>query len=124
MTKTFKEFEYELNEKLLFGEALMAAPTEEPKEPLQVAEGDIILTLEGEYGTVVTYNDEFVLYESADGVIGKTNLSQIQEKKDPFDEFFQKALKKFKIKDPSELDKKKRKEFFDYVDKNWKADNE
>lgn len=123
--KTFKQFEQELNEKLLFGEALLkSAPVEEEKEEIELAEGDIVRISEGEYGTVVATNDEFVLYESADGVIGKTELVNVQEKIDPFDAFFKAALKKFGVKDPADLDKKKRKEFFNYVDKNWKADNE
>lgn len=43
-----------------------------------------------------------------------------------YEAFFKKALKKFGIKadEIDELDKDKKKEFFDYVDKNWKADNE
>jgi hypothetical protein len=38
--------------------------------------------------------------------------------------FFAKALKKFGAESPAELDKEKRKEFFNYVDKNYKAKNE
>lgn len=45
-------------------------------------------------------------------------------KKDPYKDFFKKTLKKFGVSSPDELDKKKRKEFFDYVDKNWQADKE
>lgn len=43
-----------------------------------------------------------------------------------YEAFFKKALKKFGIKadEVDELPKDKKKEFFDYVDKNWKADNE
>ena len=41
-----------------------------------------------------------------------------------YEKFFNKALKKYNVDDPSELSKEKKKEFFDYVDKNWKADNE
>jgi hypothetical protein len=50
-----------------------------------------------------------------------------EEKKgddDGYDEFFQAALKKFGVKDIGELDKEKKKEFFNYVDKNWKGDKE
>lgn len=38
--------------------------------------------------------------------------------------FFAKALKKFGADSPAELDKEKRKEFFNYVDKNYKAKDE
>jgi len=43
---------------------------------------------------------------------------------DGYDEFFQAALKKFGVKGIGELDKEKKKEFFNYVDKNWKGDKE
>ena len=33
-------------------------------------------------------------------------------------------LKKFGVSSPDELEGEKKKEFFDYVDKNWEADNE
>ena len=38
--------------------------------------------------------------------------------------FFNKAMKKFGINDITDLKGDKKKEFFDYVDANWKADNE
>tara|TARA_R100000030_G_scaffold33005_1_gene24568 strand:+ start:911 stop:1564 length:654 start_codon:yes stop_codon:yes gene_type:complete len=41
-----------------------------------------------------------------------------------YEEFFQKAMKKFGISSPDELDDDKKKKFFNYVDKNYKADNE
>tara|TARA_R100000231_G_scaffold85696_1_gene65074 strand:+ start:4824 stop:5282 length:459 start_codon:yes stop_codon:yes gene_type:complete len=43
------------------------------------------------------------------------------EKQKKYQEFFQKALKRFKVKSPAELDKEGRKKFFDYVDKNYDA---
>jgi hypothetical protein len=45
-------------------------------------------------------------------------------KEDKYKAFFMKALKKFGVKSPAELDGEKKKEFFDYVDKNYEADNE
>ena len=41
-----------------------------------------------------------------------------------YQKFFNKALAKFGIKSPKELSGDKEKEFYDYVDKGWKADNE
>lgn len=38
--------------------------------------------------------------------------------------FFQKALEKYGVDAPDELSDEKKKEFFDYVDKNWKSDKE
>ena len=41
-----------------------------------------------------------------------------------YEEFFQKAMKKFGISSPDELDDDKKKEFFNYVDKNYSAKDE
>ena len=46
------------------------------------------------------------------------------EKQKKYQAFFQKALKKFGVKSPSELEGDKKKEFFDYVDANYEADKE
>jgi len=45
-------------------------------------------------------------------------------KEEAYKEFFAKALDKFNVSSPSELKGDKKKEFYDYVDKNWKSDNE
>jgi dephospho-CoA kinase/uncharacterized protein YoaH (UPF0181 family) len=44
--------------------------------------------------------------------------------KEEYQKFFQSALKKFGVDSPSELKGDKEKEFYDYVDKNWKSDAE
>ena len=41
-----------------------------------------------------------------------------------YEEFFQKAMKKFGISSPDELDDDKKKKFFNYVDKNYQAKKE
>ena len=47
------------------------------------------------------------------------------EEENAYQEFFQKALKKFGVESPAELkDDAEKKKFFDYVDANWKGDNE
>ena len=43
---------------------------------------------------------------------------------DDYKEFFQKALKKWGVSSPKELEGGDKKEFYDYVDRNWKADKE
>ena len=51
----------------------------------------------------------------------------IEEKKgdkEAYQKFFNSALKKFGVKSPAELKGDKKKEFFDYVDKNWTGDHE
>ena len=44
--------------------------------------------------------------------------------KEAYQKFFNAALKKFGVSSPDELEGDKKKEFFDYVDKNWKGDHE
>ena len=41
-----------------------------------------------------------------------------------FQEFFKQAMKKFKITSIGDMTKEERKEFFNYVDDNYKAKNE
>ena len=41
-----------------------------------------------------------------------------------YEKFFQAAMKKFGIKSPAELDDEKKKDFFNYVDKNYTAKKE
>ena len=51
----------------------------------------------------------------------------IEEKsgdKEAYQKFFNSALKKFGVKSPAELEGDKKKEFYDYVDKNWTGDHE
>ena len=53
----------------------------------------------------------------------------IKETKELFEEqdyrdYFNKKLKKWKIKSPNELSPKDKKAFYDECDKDWKADNE
>ena len=43
---------------------------------------------------------------------------------DGYKAFFQKALKKWGVSSPDGLEDKDKKEFYDYVDRNWKADKE
>ena len=50
--------------------------------------------------------------------------SKMQEDKERYQKFFKAALKKFGVTSPGELEGDKKKEFFDYVDKNYEADNE
>jgi hypothetical protein len=44
--------------------------------------------------------------------------------KEEYQKFFTAALKKFGVKSPAELKGDKEKEFYNYIDKNWKADHE
>ena len=55
------------------------------------------------------------IVEGADGGTGD---------KEEYQKFFQAALKKFGASSPADLDDKKKKEFYDYVDANWEGDDE
>ena len=41
-----------------------------------------------------------------------------------YQKFFNGALKKYGVSSPDELDDDKKKDFYNYVDKNWQGDNE
>jgi len=64
--------------------------------------------------------------EKEDGTVMKEAKIEKEEsdKQKKYQAFFQKALKKFGVKSPAELEGEKKKEFFDYVDANYEADNE
>ncbi len=58
-----------------------------------------------------------------DSLVSKKNIEEQDDAE--YDAFFRKAMKKFGISSPDELDSdEKKKEFFDYIDKNYKAKNE
>ena len=70
--------------------------------------------------------------ENEDGSVTKEHkeeeeeeeVDEESEKQKKYRAFFNAALKKFGVKSPAELEGDKKKEFFDYVDKNYNADNE
>ena len=64
--------------------------------------------------------------EIIEGKIEQLVMSRLKNEEDSeYQEFFQKCLKKFGVESPAELEgDAKKKEFFDYVDQNWKGDNE
>ena len=44
--------------------------------------------------------------------------------KEEYQTFFMNTLKKFGVNEPDQLEADKKREFFDYIDANWKADEE
>ena len=75
------------------------------------------------------------LYEDMGHILGRYYTingpeSNVQEdfngivREGEYEEFFQSAMKKFGISSPDELEDDKKKEFFNYVDKNYSAKNE
>ena len=61
---------------------------------------------------------------SEDVVQEAHEMNEAEDKKAKYKAFFDKALKKFGVDSPAELKGDKKKEFFDYVDANYEAENE
>ena len=78
------------------------------------------------------------LYEDMGNIIGRyyeigekhvpghdsDDIETVDIEENAYEKFFQGAMKKFGISSPDELDDDKKKEFFNYVDKNYKAKKE
>lgn len=47
-----------------------------------------------------------------------------KEESNEYQKFFKKALDKFGVEDPGDLEGDKKKEFYDYVDDNWESEEE
>lgn len=71
-------------------------------------------------------HEDFVDLHTIDDKDDPEQEKQTEEKgdKEEYQKFFQSALKKFGVKSPAELDGDKEKEFYNYVDDNWKSDME
>jgi len=55
---------------------------------------------------------------------GDKRMHEVTGDKEEYTKFFNSAMKKFGVTSPDQLKGKKEKEFYDYVDANWKGDNE
>ena len=54
----------------------------------------------------------------------RSMIRNIIREETAYQKFFNSALDKFVVSSPKELQGEKEKEFYDYVDKNWEAENE
>jgi hypothetical protein len=64
-------------------------------------------------------------YSMGMSMYGESTLTEAKSgDKEAYRKFFDKALKKFGVKSQGELEGEKEKEFYDYIDKNWKSDKE
>ena len=63
-------------------------------------------------------------YEIGEGEVKSEDSAPDFNEDDGYKEFFQKALKKWGASSPADLKDEDKKEFYDYVDRNWKADKE
>ncbi len=68
------------------------------------------------------------LYEDMGGILNRYyDISEINEETgdgEEYKKFFKSALNKFGVTEPDQLDDEKKKDFFNYVDKNWTGDKE
>ena len=65
------------------------------------------------------------MYRHGDELDDKDQEDEVVFKEDDgYKAFFQKALKKWGVSSPDELEEKDKKDFYNYVDRNWKADKE
>ena len=106
---------------------------ESPEEPRAKGEKDfkdkhvVKKSGEKEDGTVVKEDSEEEEIEEAtkeEGYMDVEEGEELSDKQKKYQAFFKKALKKFGVESPAELDTEKKKEFFDYIDKNYEADKE
>ena len=51
-------------------------------------------------------------------------VKEVEGDKAEYEKFFRAALKKFGVSEPDKLPDDKKKEFYNYIDANWKGDNE
>lgn len=54
----------------------------------------------------------------------KQFLVEAKIKESEYQDFFKKTLEEFGVESPAELDDEKKKEFFNYIEKNWTKDKE
>ena len=69
------------------------------------------------------------LYEDMGNILGRyyeigEQVTEVEGDKDEYQKFFRGALKKFGVSEPDKLPDDKKKAFYNYVDANWKGDNE
>ena len=69
------------------------------------------------------------LYEDMGNILGRyyevgEAVNEETGDKEEYQKFFRAALKKFGVSEPDKLPDDKKKEFYNYVDKNWQGDNE
>jgi len=65
-------------------------------------------------------NDQIRIAEK----IALETVSKMAASRDEYMAFFRKMLKKYGVDSPADLDDAKKKQFFDEVDKGWKAEEE
>ena len=111
--KTYKQARSMMN-KLQKKYSKLGADDTEPHEIISGILNKHFKTDHGKYDQLSAQNDNTY----------KNWIPEAEGDKEAYKKFFNAALKKFGVSSPDELEGDKKKEFFDYVDKNWKGDHE
>ena len=90
--------------------------------------------LSGQFGKIATEAKSLqermgALYEDMGNILGRyyeigETVTEETGDKEEYQKFFNAALKKYGVSSPDDLEDEKKKEFYNYVDANWKCDNE
>ena len=90
--------------------------------------------LSGQFGKIATEAKSLqermgALYEDMGNILGRyyeigETVTEETGDKEEYQKFFNAALKKYGVSSPDDLEDEKKKEFYNYVDANWKGDNE
>ena len=95
--------------------------------------------LSGQFGKIATEAKSLqqrmgALYEDMGNILGRYyeigethdngSHEPMKGDKDEYQKFFRAALKKYGVSETDELDDDKKKDFYNYIDANWKGDNE
>jgi len=100
--------------------------TGEKKNLLMFMKSDAYLMDDGDIEELFPQILESKIDVEEDKENGYMNIpeEELSDKQKKYQAFFNKALKKFGAESPADLDDEKKKEFFNYIDKNYKADKE
>ena len=103
---------------------------EAPKELLAIAGSSRKAILVNYKPLMITFPDERGVYKvQADDIVFENHhsgrdVTEAGSQETSYEKFFAAAMKKFNVSSPIELSPDETKKFFNYVDKNWKADEE
>ena len=82
------------------------------------------ITIDGKSYDETKLSEEEVEEDKENGYVN-IPVAELSDKQKEYQKVFKAAMKKFGVKSPADFkDDAKKKEFFDYIDKNYKADKE
>ena len=116
-------------------EAISKAINEKPKQLKEEVVAKDLLEAGGKYlkySDLLLQKGRLMAKNQSTAMIDKEIKKEMQKlgikeetgDKEKYEKFFKAALKKFGVDSPADLDGEKKKEFFNYIDKNYKGDHE